>query len=367
MRKARLIGILASILLAGCADAETATRPSRVAPRTLAAASTAGTKRPPSNTAKAASRAGAPSPKPNLDHTVLLPHCLVSLIYQAEVPAEEAGVLLEILIREGDQVSPHDLLAKIDDTHARMQLDVAEYKLAVAKETAENDVHIRYSKAAAQVAYAEYLQAVDANKKFAGTVTQAEIRRLLLTHQRAVLEIEQAQINQRIAQKELQVSEAELAAAKEGVNRRLIKAPMMSPPQVDEHGKVVLDKSGAPVPRDDVKAEVVQLHLHAGEWVKPGDPVLYLVRMDRLRIEGFLDKSKISPADVIDQPVTVRVSLARGRVEEFQGKVVFVSSLVQAGGEYQVWAEVDNRKQQRGNLWLLRPGLQAEMTIQLKK
>ena len=46
------------------------------------------------------------------------------------------------------------------------------------------------------------------------------------------------------------------------------------------------------------------------------------------------------------------------------GKIVFVSPLVQPGGEYLVWAEVEN-KQENGH-WLLRPGLTATMTIQLK-
>ena len=41
--------------------------------------------------------------------------------------------------------------------------------------------------------------------------------------------------------------------------------------------------------------------------------------------------------------------------------ITFVNPLVQAGGEYRVWAEVVNR--QENGEWLLRPGLEAEMTI----
>jgi hypothetical protein len=48
---------------------------------------------------------------------------------------------------------------------------------------------------------------------------------------------------------------------------------------------------------------------------------------------------------------------------QFTGKIIYISPLVQAGGEYRVWAEVSNR--QENGQWLLRPGLNAEMTIQL--
>jgi len=293
---------------------------------------------------------------------VTLPHCLVSLIYEAKVPAEEAGVLVEMLVREGAQVGDNDLLARIDDTKTRMEVDVAGYKLEVAKEEAANDVQVRYATAAAKVAEAEYLVNEEANRKVPGTVPQVEIRRLLLTHQRSTLEIEQAQMKFRIAQKELAVSQAEFAASKENLDRRLIKAPVMSPPRTDAAGNPVA------APGDEkVKAEVVELFRHAGEWVQPGDPVLHLVRMDRLRIEGFLNAGATSPGDVINQPVTIRVNFAGGRPEQFQGHVVFVSPVVQAGGDYQVWAEVDNRREPRSGLWLLRPGLPAEMAIQAKK
>ena len=186
MRKTHTTAILlVSALLVGCAEAETATRPAGKAPATPVRSRTGRAERPPSGTAKVTPRADAQPAKPLSDQRVLLPHCLVSLIYEAQVPAEDAGVLTEIVVREGAQVSTHDLLAKIDDTHARMQLDVAENKLAVAKEQAENDIHVRYAQAAADVAKAELDQALEANRKHPGTVTRAEVWRLQLTWKRA--------------------------------------------------------------------------------------------------------------------------------------------------------------------------------------
>jgi len=271
-------------------------------------------------------------------NTAVLQHCLVSLIEEAQVPAQEAGVLVGIDVREGHQVAAGQLLAQIDDSRAVMAHRVAGLELQVAQEKASNDISVRYAKAASQVAEAEYLQGKEANDKVAGTVPQAEMRRLMLTHRRSVLQIEQAQLDLHLATLQVQVDEAEMEAAAKEVERRRIKSPL-----------------------DGI---VVKVYQHSGEWVKPGDPVLHVVRVDRLRIEGFLNASEYAPAEVDGRPITVRIELARGRQDTFQGKVVFVSPLVEAGGEFRIWAEVLNRKQNEH--WLLRPGLSTEMMIHLK-
>ena len=55
--------------------------------------------------------------------------------------------------------------------------------------------------------------------------------------------------------------------------------------------------------------------------------------------------------------------MAGGKSETFVGRVTFISPLVQPGGEYRFWAEVDNRR--HGDAWLLRPGVEAEMVIEM--
>ena len=282
--------------------------------------------------------------------SVRLPNCLVSLIEEAHVPAQEAGILVELAAREGQQVAAGQRLGRIDDARTVTAQKVAGLKLKVAQEQAGNNVNVRYAEAAANVAHAEYDQAWRANQRTPGTVTDAELRRLMLSERRATLAIEQAALDLRVAGLEAKVHEAEVEAAAGEVQRRQVSSPL-----------------------DGI---VVRVNRHLGEWVQPGDPVVHVVRMDRLRIEGFLSAADTldrdgrvtargyAPADVAGRSVTVPVELAAGRRESFQGKVVFVSPLVQAGGEYRFWAEVDNRKQ--GDHWLLLPGSMAEMTIHLQ-
>ena len=49
----------------------------------------------------------------------------------------------------------------------------------------------------------------------------------------------------------------------------------------------------------------------------------------------------------------------------FSGEIVFVNPLIEASGAYRVWAEVDNHR--HNGRWVLRPGMEAQMTIQLNK
>jgi macrolide-specific efflux system membrane fusion protein len=266
-----------------------------------------------------------------------LQRCLVSLIDDVKVPAEAAGVLTSVEAREGLQVEVGTLLAKVDDNQVKFQKNVAEADLKVSKEKADNDVNVRYASAARAVAVKEYELNKRANTAVKGTKSQVELDKLQLTVEQATLQIEQSQHEQTVAKYETEGFAAKVNLADDEIRRRHIKAP--------------------------INGEVVEVLMHPGEWVEPGEQVLRIVRMDRLRIEGFLNAADFSPSEVSNRPVRVSVQLARGRTATFQGKIVFVNPLVDAGGVYRVWADVVNRRD--GDQWLLRPGLEADMTIDL--
>ncbi|HRX78480.1 MAG TPA: HlyD family efflux transporter periplasmic adaptor subunit, partial [Pirellulaceae bacterium] len=108
----------------------------------------------------------------------------------------------------------------------------------------------------------------------------------------------------------------------------------------------------------------VQVYHQSNEWVNIGEPVLRVVQMDRLYVDGFISGTEYSVVDIADRPVTVEIALARGRKETFKGQVVFVNPIVQAGNRYRVRAEVENRQEK--NQWLLNPGSTATMVIHLQ-
>jgi len=270
--------------------------------------------------------------------TTELQGCLVSLIEEVKVPAEEEGRLVALEAREGLQVEAETLLGLVDDTMARMQQKVAKADHDVAELQADTDVQIEVATKASQVTQAEYEQAIDANKQARGALSLAEVRRRWFAWDRSKSEIKKARMDKEVAKLTAIGKAAELEAAGAGIERRRIKAP--------------------------IDGVIIEVFHHVGEWVSPGEPVFHLVRMNRLRVEGFLNAEQFDPGDVVGHATKVKVRLAHGEAT-FDGKIVFAHPLVDAKGEFKVWAEVDNR-QDRAGQWLLRPGLTANMTIDLR-
>ena len=267
----------------------------------------------------------------------VLSRCLISLVEEARVPAREAGVLVELSIKEGDTLARGDTIARIDDSQPQFERRKAQAEHDQARAKSESDVDVRYSIAAEQVAEAELEKAVASNRKVPGSVTEVELARLQLNQKKSELQIEQAQLERRLSALDAHSKEVEVEAADNRIERRRIASP--------------------------IDGMVVQVYPHLGEWMQPGDPLARVVRTDKLRVEGYVDSARFEPEQVHDRPVTVTVGFAGEREEAFKGRIVFVSPLVEPGGDYRVWAEVENRQPPGSSQWLLRAGQQATMTI----
>ncbi len=276
-----------------------------------------------------------PSSGDTVREVAFIEHCQVFLIDDVKVPAQEAGVITQLDWGEGDQVQRGQLLAQIDNRQARLSKLAAELERDAALAHAGDDIEVRYAEASLGVADAELRQSEDINRRSPGSVSAAEMRRLKLTRHRAELQIVRSQLEMKVAGMTADVQQAAVAAADESIDRRKIVAPF---------GGVLVD-----------------LLRRRGEWVNAGESVLRMIRLDRLRVEGFFDARQFNPEEVSGRLVTVEIERARGQKVSLQGAVVFVSPLVQAGNKYRVRAEVQNH--QHDGHWLLGPGMSASMTI----
>jgi multidrug efflux pump subunit AcrA (membrane-fusion protein) len=281
--------------------------------------------------------ARSPQPGAAASREAQLTHCLVSLIEDVQVPAREAGALTNVAVAEGDFVTQGQLLAQIDDRQPRLDKVAAELERDAALAKAQDDIEVRYAEAAVAVAGAELERALAIERKSPGGVTQQEIQKLRLAKHRDELQIERSKLEMRIAKMNADVHQASVRSADDAVARRQIVSPLAG--------------------------IVVTIFHEKGEWVAAGEPVLQVIRIDRLRVEGFLNATEIGPEEVAGRTVAVDVQLAGGRTARFAGKVAFTSPLVQAGNKFRVRAEVDNRSENGSPL--LRPGMTATMTIAL--
>src|SRR5262249_2991781 len=132
----------------------------------------------------------------------------------------------------------------------------------VAEKQASSDAPVKAAEAAQDVAKQEYLKAENINSVQKGGVNAIEVERLRLTMIKAMYQIAVAQQEFDVAKLNIGVKAAQLEVAELDAELRKIRAPY--------------------------SCEVIQVIRHIGEWVREGEPILHVVQMDRLRVQGYL-------------------------------------------------------------------------------
>ncbi|MCL4201859.1 MAG: HlyD family efflux transporter periplasmic adaptor subunit [Pirellulaceae bacterium] len=260
-----------------------------------------------------------------------VPSMLIRLVQQVDVPAREAGLLAAVRVTEGQMVQEGELLAQIDDTEARLAEEQAVLDVQIARANATNDVNLRFARKSVDVAKAELQRAEQSNQSFAKSVSDSEMDRLRLVVERSVLAVEQSQHEQTIAALTLQAKESLVRSVQETVQRHKLLAPF----------------SGI----------VVQIKRNHGEWVTPGEAVVRILRIDRLRAEGYLPAQYARP-DLQGKAVRLSVDLPDAPGTVFPGKIVFLDPEIDpVNAQVRIWAEVENAGLQ------LRPGMRASMKL----
>lgn len=256
---------------------------------------------------------------------------------QIKLPAKEPGVLVQLAVKEGSQVRRGQVIGKIDDSEPQMKKLAANAEYAGAYNRWKDDIEIRFAKAQAEVAKADYEQLKAANQIAVKAIADVELRKAKLDWDHFILAIEKSRHDQELAKFEALTKQAELAAADLAIQRRTIIAPF-----------------------DGVVEEIKRKQ---DEWVQPGDTILSLLRLDAMHIEGPIEQSQYDPNEIQGCEVSIEVKLARQRTATVRGRIVKVSSIVALSGTYNVRAEVAN--QQDHGTWMLRDGMPATMTIHL--
>ena len=188
-------------------------------------------------------------------------NCLVKTIQNVRVPAGAEGRVTELLVSEGVNVQPGDILAKVDDTQAQLTLKLREAEEREAEINALNDVNFRDAKNSEKSATAEAEAYKELRRE--GAVPYWEMEKKILEADRATLRIELAQLQQDIAKVQYVAKRSERQLAEHELTRRSVVAPFAG----------------------YVETRISQL----GEWVQAGTPILQLVQLDKLRVEGDID------------------------------------------------------------------------------
>ena len=266
-----------------------------------------------------------------LDADIVADGALVSLIHDVQIPAQERGVLDELLAREGMKVQAGELLARIDQSIVGLQGEVATLHSKIAQLESENDVNLRFAKKSDQVSRAEVQRYEEAVCAYPKAISKSELDEARFTAERGMMSIEQAEIELEAAELTSKLRQKENQIAEKRVDNSQIKSP--------------------------ISGIIVETLVQQGEWAEIGQPIVRVIGLDRLRVEAFL-----RPEDCDDATVgkTVRFEVAvrnvAGRL--YEGEVVFVSPEINpVTGQVHIWAEVEN------NDGLLRPGTQGRLRV----
>lgn len=257
---------------------------------------------------------------------------LVSLMEQVEVPAREEGQLNQMLVKEGTTVEKGETLAQIEDSESQLLLKQANLEYQVSRAKAENDINIRFARKSHEVAVAELRRAEESIKKYPKSISKTELDRLKLTAEKAELEIEQAAEEAKTSELEARLKENAMSIASLAVQKRKVIAP--------------------------ISGMVVQIMTKNGEWVRPGETVLRLLKLDRLRAEGLVNASRLQGRNLKNRPVLLIVNPGTKQEIEFRGKIAFVSPEINpVNNQTRVWAEIENPDLK------LKPGMRASLII----
>ena len=262
-------------------------------------------------------------------------NCMVKFINLVNIPAEVEGKLTELMFEEGATIEKDEVIAIIDDTQARLALDLKKAEEKEALLNATNDVNLRDAENSEELASAEAEAFKELRRE--GAIPYWELEKKRLEATRAKLRIDLAKQQMQIAKVQFKAKQSEVAMAEYEIKKRQIKAPF----------------SGY------IEARIAQL----GEWVQPGSPIAKLVQLDKLRVEGDIDALRYPGQVVRGTPVQVLVYREANseNAVSLAGKVDFVSSEIDLNNRKHIWVEIQNK--QSGEDWLIKPGMRAEIIV----
>ncbi|QDV88650.1 efflux RND transporter periplasmic adaptor subunit [Stieleria magnilauensis] len=271
------------------------------------------------------------------DAGILVENCMVRFINKTKVPSETQGKLTELPVEEGMSIKKGDVIAIVDDKQARLALELKQAEELVAKLNAQNDVNKRDAVQSEVIARQEAAAYRDLYAK--GAAPQFEMLKKQAEADRAILRIELADLNENTAMAEYVAKQIGTKLAQSDIEMRTIRA--------------------------EFDAYVENRFAQLGEWVQPGSPIVELVQMDFVRVEGFIDAFRY--AGQIQKGADVKVEITVGGTstnpitKTFVGKIDYVSMELDLNKRHRIWVKVPNERD--GDDWLIKPGMRATMQI----
>ena len=266
--------------------------------------------------------------------------CVVRALDEVEVPSRRDGLIDQLLVRRGSTVTEGQLLATLDVTDKRLQLKVAEAQLQQAQTKSENEGLVKSSEAAVDRARLES----KLMRELGADAVYLEKFRMENSLEKALAELQSTENQLDQDRLQVDIERHELKVLENDIEQTRTTSPV----------------SG--IVRETTRDQ--------GEWVRQGEPILTVTRLDRLLAEGFVDSSVVPVHAVIGATATVTFRYNdQDEPTIISGLIVDRSSPnLELDGKYPVWVEFDNITvpvHPEGEHWLIRPGMRGSLSIEL--
>ena len=260
---------------------------------------------------------------------IMLKNPLVKAPNSISVAAGVQGIIESLQVREGDDCGPGSPIAKIRCDEAEMLVKRAELSLQVATLKSERKVDLLFAKKSAEVANQELARTLRANELASDTYPPSEVDRYRLLAERAALEIERAEVDVQLNRLQRDTLIVELAQARKTVERHTVKT--------------------------SEEAIVIDVFKNVGEWVEPGDKLVEMISIKKLRIEGLLESEQAASVRRGSQAL---VTVSDTRVPATKATVSFVSPVENpVNRQVKVFVDLENSGQ------VFRPGMAIQVKI----
>lgn len=238
-------------------------------------------------------------------------------------------------LRRGMMVKAGDVLGKQFNREFIARKNAAERELVVAQKEAEKTLEVDVAELAALVARSEYERAKNANRDMPGAIAEEEVVKRAYEWNRSVKSHEKAKYDLEINKDKVEVSKAQIEIADAQLEERRLVSPITG--QVDE------------------------IWQNEGQWLREGDSVFRIIRLDKITIEARFDAGGALPDQIQGKKATVYASRPGEGLRQFEGVVTYARPILEHN-HYKAYAEVQNVTTEGGS-WFLIPGQQVHIVV----
>ncbi|MBQ2683992.1 MAG: HlyD family efflux transporter periplasmic adaptor subunit [Thermoguttaceae bacterium] len=238
-------------------------------------------------------------------------------------------------LRRGMMVRAGDVLGKQFNQEFIARKEAAQRQLIVAEKEAGKTLEIEVAELAALVAKSELDRVRQANRDMPGAIAEEDEVKRVYEYNRAYKSWEKAKYDLGIKADEVEVRKAEILIADAQLEERKLISP--------------------------IEGQIDDIYQNEGQWLREGDKVFRVIRLDKIQVEARFDASKTSPDAVQGKKATIYASRPGEQTCQFEGVVTYARPIIQHT-RFAAFIEADNGKTENGS-WYLIPGMHVQVVV----